>query len=53
MPNYAEEPLERVTLNLFAKDIDWLRLHYPNFSDEIRKIIRKHINLFRSEQDGR
>lgn len=47
------ELLEKVTLNLFQKDMDWLRNRY-NFgvSEVIRNQVRKYINQIRNEEDA-
>ena len=44
MPNYAEEPLEKVTFNAFARDMDWLRGHHGGYGygDVIRQLIRAY-----------
>lgn len=44
MSNFAEEPLTKVTLNLFSKDVKFLQEHFgQGYSVEIRKIVRKKV----------
>lgn len=44
MSNYAEEPLTKVTINLFKKDVDWFREKYPRgWMGELRKAIRRQV----------
>ena len=46
MSNYAEEPLTKVTLNLFTKDLERLRLHYgPGWTKEVRGWVRLRLRL--------
>lgn len=46
----SEEPLKKVTLNLFAKDIERLQQLYPQkHSTYLRKLLRAH--LTRVEQN--
>lgn len=42
MPQRADEPLEKITLNLFASDVLWLRevIGY-GWSDSVRKVVRE------------
>jgi hypothetical protein len=42
----AEEPLTKVTLNLFASDLEYLKKHtHDQWTVEVRNIVRKHIRL--------
>lgn len=44
MSNYAEEPLLKVTVNLFAADVEWLKLHAQhNWSELLRQLLRAKI----------
>jgi hypothetical protein len=41
MVNQADEPLKKVTLNLFESDVEYLqRLYGQGYTSEIRSIIR-------------
>lgn len=45
MANYAEEPLTKVTVNLFTKDVEYLRERAPErWSLLLRRIVRAYIN---------
>lgn len=45
MSNFAEEPLTKVTLNLFSKDVEFLQRHYgQGYSVEIRKMVRRKVS---------
>lgn len=49
MPNFATEPLTRITINLFSKDLQWYQSHFgTGYQVEIRKILRK----YRKEQEA-
>ena len=38
------EPITKVTLNLYTRDVDWLKDKYPiGYTEQIREIIRQHI----------
>lgn len=39
-----QEPVTKVTINLFTKDLAWFRSRFPfNYSEEIRNVLRHHI----------
>lgn len=40
----AEEPLTKVTLNLFASDVEYLRVHPKDWSVEVRLAVRRFVN---------
>ena len=41
----SEEPLKKVTLNLNASDVDWLKKYYGwGYSEEVRRVIRTFVN---------
>jgi len=43
----SEEPLTKVTLNLFAKDVELLKCwfeHRGHYTEEIRWIVRDYVN---------
>lgn len=38
------EPITKVTLNLFSKDVQWFKRRYPiGYTEEIRDAVRAHI----------
>jgi hypothetical protein len=39
------EPLLKVTLNLYAKDVAWFKRQFPsgNYTEQIREAVRAHI----------
>jgi hypothetical protein len=39
------EPLLKVTLNLYAKDVEWFKrkCHSSNYTEQIREALRAHI----------
>ena len=38
------EPITKVTLNLYAKDVEWFKDRYPTgYTEIIREVIRQHI----------
>lgn len=39
----ADEPLTKVTLNLYTKDIPELRKAFPNYTEGVRQIIRQWV----------
>lgn len=49
MPRPADEPLRRVTLNLFEADCQWLEKEYgPGWTTRIRQHIHQEVNQRRS-----
>lgn len=45
MPKIAGESLRKVTLNLFATDVEWCQTEWgPGYTEEIRLILRRYIN---------
>lgn len=52
MVNQSDEPLRKVTLNLFESDLKWFEEHYPKGSvaDTIRQAIRNYIEIQREWQ---
>jgi hypothetical protein len=47
----ADEPIIKVTLNLFQRDVEWLRRHYGyGFSAKIREILRATIRAAREQE---
>lgn len=40
------EPLTKVTLNLYTKDVKWFKRRYKiGYTEQIREILRRHINV--------
>lgn len=51
MVNQADEPLVKVTLNLFEDDVEYLKkLRHRKFADLVREIIREWIDNDRVEK---
>lgn len=45
----SEEPLAKMTLKLFATDIDFLRVSYGwGYSTVIRDLVRAHVNRIKA-----
>jgi hypothetical protein len=42
MSNFADEPLTKITVNIYTSDYEWLCQQPYKLSDLIRQIIRKH-----------
>lgn len=52
MANFADEPLTRITINLFAKDVRMLQEIYDEgYQVEIRKIVRGWLKEYIEVQD--
>lgn len=44
MPRIVLEPITKVTLNLYSRDVDWFRDKYPiGYTEQIREVVRQHI----------
>jgi hypothetical protein len=44
----VSEPITKVTLNLYRRDVDYLRARYPiGYTEQIREIVRRHIRNLR------
>jgi len=44
MPRVPLEPLTKVTLNLYAKDVEWFKDRFTyGYTEEIREALRHHI----------
>ena len=45
MPIIPGEPLIKVTLNLFASDVEWFKRRFPiGYTEAIRDALRGHVN---------
>ena len=45
MPRVVSEPITKVTLNLYSRDLAWLKKKFPDgYSEHIREIIRAYIS---------
>lgn len=53
MSNFASEPLVKVTLNLFASDVAWIKRHATNekWTETIRLIVRNYIKDLKESAD--
>jgi hypothetical protein len=48
----AEEPLQKVTLNLFHKDyLEFQAIYGQGWSKEIRRLVRRHLRERRQHND--
>lgn len=53
MVNQADEPLKKVTLNLFESDVKFLQEFYgQGFSSEIRLVIRQRVEILKDAIGG-
>jgi hypothetical protein len=40
----VSEPITKVTLNLYSKDVEWFKDRYPDgYTERIRDAVRQHI----------
>jgi hypothetical protein len=40
----VSEPLTKVTLNLFSKDVQWFKDRFPQgYQEQVRDVIRAHV----------
>ena len=45
----VSEPITKVTLNLFTKDVEWFKERYPQgYTEMIRDAIREHIRYIQA-----
>lgn len=45
MPRIADEPLKKVTLNLYESDVEWFqKRHGFGYTEVMRTILRQHRN---------
>lgn len=50
----ANEPLRKVTLNLFDADMEWLQKRYGyGVSEVIRNQVRKYVKQIKDEEDDK
>jgi hypothetical protein len=58
MPRIADEPLEKISVNIFATDAEWLRAKFGQdrtaigYGDVIRMLIRKFRRKCEAEDDA-
>ena len=45
----AERPLRRVTMNLFAEDVEWLEEHRYVWTELIRELVHKYVTTEKRE----
>ena len=48
MPAKSLDPLKKVTVDLFAHDVTYLRANCENFSEEVRKLLRDHVTMLKA-----
>lgn len=52
MPRVVSEPITKVTLNLYSRDLEYLKKRYPDgYSERIREILRQHIRAERAYKE--
>jgi len=52
MVNQAEEPLEKVSLNLFEADVHWLRTHVGDkWTRAVRDLVRESIKQMQGDKE--
>jgi len=52
MPKLAGEPLTKVTMNLFASDVDWLGANLGwGWSEQIRGVVRRYIREVKAKNE--
>lgn len=40
------EPITKVTLNLYSRDVEWFKERYPTgYTEKIREVIRQYIAI--------
>lgn len=47
MSRVADEPITKVTLNLYTRDVEMMRKRYANYTEEIRRIVHREMELKR------
>lgn len=51
MPKHADEPLRKVTLNLYEEDCEVLNHTYGwGWSEVVRKLVRQHVMRMRNDR---
>ncbi len=53
MPAKSIDPLRKVTIDLFALDVDWLKHNCENFSEEVRSLVRNHVTMLKAAKHRR
>lgn len=52
MPNYADESLTKITLNLYTKDVKILRARFgQGWSERVRQKVRKWIREMENDDE--
>jgi hypothetical protein len=52
----VSEPITKVTLNLYSRDVDWFKDRFPQgYTEEIREALRNHIRYVQAVErdDGK
>lgn len=53
MPQLSEEPLTKITLNLYKRDLIEFRRRFPNnYTEEIRMMIRRRLKALAAMDNG-
>lgn len=46
------EPITKVTLNLYSRDVDWFKARFPQgYTEMIREALRNHIRYVEMTED--
>ena len=48
MPAKSLDPLKKVTVDLYKKDVEYLQANCENFSEELRNMLRNHVTILRA-----
>lgn len=46
-----EEPIKKVTLNLWEKDVEYLKLHFTHWSEKVRDLVHDFVRSKRMFKD--
>jgi hypothetical protein len=46
------EPITKITLNLYSRDVEWFKEHYPQYTEAIREVVRQH-RIYKETYDER
>jgi hypothetical protein len=53
MPRVVLEPITKVTLNLYTRDVEWFQTRFPQgYTEEIREALRNHIRYVEAMETG-
>ena len=50
----VSEPITKVTLNLYSRDVEWFKYRYPQgYTEAIREALRDHIRYMETMEQER